>query len=70
MESCVANMAAGFNAEHLLHHERCLRSRSAAIEQQAAQLVGTRINLSSASQLAVALYDTLALPAPGNRSDR
>ncbi|DBB18346.1 TPA: hypothetical protein ACH3X3_000002 [Trebouxia sp. C0006] len=60
----------GFNAQYLLHHERCLRTRIADIEQQAAQLVGSSINLSSASQLSVALYDTLALPPPQQRSDR
>jgi len=62
--------SAGFNAQYLLHHERCLRTRIADIEQQAAQLVGSSINLSSASQLSVALYDTLALPPPQQRSDR
>ncbi|KAA6418852.1 MAG: DNA polymerase I [Trebouxia sp. A1-2] len=60
----------GFNAQHLLHHERCLRTQIADIEQQAAQLVGSSINLSSASQLSIALYDTLALPTPQQRSDR
>ena len=61
---------AGFDAEYLLHHEGRLRSRIAVIEQEAARLVGNPINLASASQLSVALYDTLALPAPRNRSDR
>lgn len=61
---------AGFDAGYLLHHEARLRTRIAAIEQEAARLVGSNINLASASQLSVALYDTLALPAPRNRSDR
>lgn len=60
----------GFNAEYLLHHEGRLRSRISVIEKEAARLVGASINLASASQLSVALYDTLALPAPAKRSDR
>lgn len=67
----VAKLAcAGFDAGYMLRHERCLRTRIAAIEQRAAHLVGGSINLSSASQVAVALYDTLALPPPPARSDR
>ena len=61
---------AGFNAEYLLHHEGRLRTRISAIEQEAIRLVGSSINLASAAQLSVALYDTLALPTPRNRSDR
>lgn len=61
---------AGFDAGHLVPHEERLRTRIAAIEQEAAKLVGSSINLNSASQLSAALYDTLALPAPRNRSDR
>lgn len=61
---------AGFNAEYLLHHEGRLRTRISAIEQEATRLVGGSINLASAAQLSVALYDTLALPAPRNRYDR
>ena len=63
-------LRAGFNGKYLLHHEGRLRTRISAIEQQAARLVGGSINLASAAQLSVALYDTLALPAPRNRSDR
>lgn len=63
-------LRAGFNGKYLLHHEGQLRTRITAIEQQAARLVGGSINLASAAQLSVALYDTLALPAPRKRSDR
>ena len=61
---------AGFNAEYLLHHEGRLRTRISVVEQEATRLVGGSINLASAAQLSVALYDTLALPAPCSRSDR
>ena len=67
---CIWVLHAGFNAEYLLHHEERLRTRISAIEQEATRLVGSSINLASAAQLSVALYDTLALPAPRNRSDR
>ena len=63
-------MHTGFNAGYLLHHEGRLRSRINVVEQEAARLVGASINLASASQLSVALYDTLALPAPAKRCDR
>lgn len=61
---------AGFVAEELLGHEKRLRARCLAIEQQAAQMTGSSFNLCSASQLANALYSTLKLPPPQQRADR
>ena len=61
---------AGFVAEELLGHEKRLRARCVAIEQQASQMTGAIFNLSSASQLANALYSTLRLPPPQQRNDR
>ena len=60
----------GFAAEQLLSHEKRLRARVKAIEGQVIQLTGCVVNLSSASQLANALYLTLGLPPPSHRSDR
>ncbi|KAK9804751.1 hypothetical protein WJX72_003400 [[Myrmecia] bisecta] len=54
----------GFDPGCLRSHEGWLRRRCAAIEAQAEQVVGRRINLSSSLQLAQVLYNDLRLPPP------
>jgi DNA polymerase I-like protein with 3'-5' exonuclease and polymerase domains len=60
----------GFDPVLLQSHEAWIRERIADIECRAREMVGSDINLGSAAQLAVALYQTLKLPPPGGRNAR
>ncbi|GAB4813275.1 hypothetical protein N2152v2_000321 [Parachlorella kessleri] len=54
----------GLDPWMLLQHGQVARGHLKRIEQEAAKLAGREFNLSSASQIADVLYNTLGLPAP------
>lgn len=59
----------GISPQYLLDHKATLLQRIAAINSQAAAYAGRPLNLSSASQLAVVLYDDLKLPPPASKGE-